>query len=120
MSNASDRRADKGLPTPVQGSLSTTCAHSRVLYELSLKARNRSPKTIRSYMETVELFTDFLLRSGMPSEVDKINREHIEAFVADQLERWRPMTAHVRYGNLASFSTSCAKRARSLRTRWRT
>ena len=57
-------------------------------------------------METVELFTDFLLRSGMPSEVDKINREHIEAFVADQLERWRPMTAHVRYGNLASFSTS--------------
>jgi site-specific recombinase XerD len=72
-------------------------------FELSLRARNRSPKTIRSYIETVDLFADFLVEVGMPTEVDKINREHIEAFVARQLEQWRPKTAHVRYGNLRQF-----------------
>ena len=39
----------------------------------------------------------------MPIEIDRINREHVEAFIADQLEKWRPKTAHVRYGDLRQF-----------------
>ncbi len=72
-------------------------------WDLSLRARNRSPKTIRGYLETASLFGDFLVRVGMPTEVDKINREHIEAFIADQLQQWKPKTAHVRYGALRQF-----------------
>lgn len=30
---------------------------------------------------------------GMPIEPSVIRREHIEAFVADQVSRWRPNTA---------------------------
>ena len=39
----------------------------------------------------------------MPTEVDRITREHVEAFIADQLERWKPTTAQVRYGGLRQF-----------------
>ncbi len=72
-------------------------------FTLSLRARNRSPKTIKSYVEAVRLFREFLVRMGMPTEIDKITREHVEAFIAEQLERWRPKTAHVRYGDLRQF-----------------
>lgn len=72
-------------------------------FELSLRARNRSPRTIRSYVETVRLFRTFLTTVGMPTQVDRITREHVEAFIADQLDRWKPKTAHVRYGDLRQF-----------------
>ena len=72
-------------------------------FSLSLRARNRSPKTIKSYVEAVRLFREFLIHVGMPTEIDRITREHIEAFIADQLQRWRPKTAHVRYGDLRQF-----------------
>lgn len=72
-------------------------------YELSLRARNRSPKTIVGYLQTVELFRAFLVRVGMPTAVECLTREHVEAFIADQVERWKPKTAHVRYGDLRQF-----------------
>ena len=72
-------------------------------FELSLRARNRSPRTIKSYLEAIRLFRAFLEQMGMPTEIDRINREHVEAFTADQLERWRPKTAQVRYGDLRQF-----------------
>jgi site-specific recombinase XerD len=72
-------------------------------FELSLRARNRSPRTIKSYVEAVRLFRAFLIEVGMPTQLDRIGREHVEAFIADQLERWRPKTAQVRYGDLRQF-----------------
>jgi len=78
-------------------------AHFRNGYELSLRARNRAPKTITGYLQTVELFRLFLLLVGMPTRVDQINREHVEAFIAEQVDRWKPKTAHVRYGDLRQF-----------------
>jgi site-specific recombinase XerD len=72
-------------------------------FELSLRARNRSPMTTQSYVRTVGMFRDYLVGVGMPTEVDRITREHVEAFVADQLRRWKPKTAQVRYGDLRQF-----------------
>lgn len=72
-------------------------------FDLSLRARNRSPKTIKSYVETVRLLRSFLISVGMPTQIDRITHEHVEAFVADQLQRWKPKTAHVRYGDLRQF-----------------
>lgn len=72
-------------------------------FELSLRSRNRSAKTIKSYVAALRLFRGFLVRAGMPTEMDRINREHVEAFVADQLRQWRPKTARVRYGDLRQF-----------------
>ncbi len=35
-------------------------------------------------------------QAGMPTAVDRLTCEHVEAFIADQLSRWRPKRAHVR------------------------
>jgi site-specific recombinase XerD len=78
-------------------------------WELSLRARNRSPQTIYSYLDSLEKLRSFLVRVGMPTTVDRINREHLESFVAEQLERWKPKTAQIRYGNLVQFFKWCVE-----------
>jgi len=69
----------------------------------SLRARNKSPKTIRGYREAAEIFRAFLVNKGMPTALDRIGREHVEAFVEDQLARWKPTTALTRYQALRQF-----------------
>jgi site-specific recombinase XerD len=39
----------------------------------------------------------------MPTDVAKIKREHLEAFIADLLERWKPATAANRYRGLQQY-----------------
>jgi site-specific recombinase XerD len=58
---------------------------------------NLSPRTIETYAEALTQLPLFLAASGMPTEVDAIRREHVEAFIADRLERLEPTTAHNRY-----------------------
>ena len=72
-------------------------------FRRSLLASNRSPKTIRIYCEAVDFFGRFLTEQGMPTNVAGISREHVEAFVTDQLARWKPATALARYKGLKQF-----------------
>ena len=69
----------------------------------ALRAANRSQATIKVYAEAARLFLGFLVDRGMPTAVAHIKREHVEAFIADQLARWTPGTAHTRYKGLAQF-----------------
>jgi site-specific recombinase XerD len=66
-------------------------------FERSLRARNRSPKTIRSYIDVSRMFVTFLQNSGMPTVAEQLTREHVEAYIDDQLQRWSPSTAATRY-----------------------
>jgi site-specific recombinase XerD len=68
-----------------------------------LRAGNRSPLTIRSYSEAVRQFDAFLAGKGMPRAVAGIRREHVEAFIEDQLARLRPSSAANRYRSLQQF-----------------
>lgn len=61
------------------GDLSTLAASWR----RSLRAQNKSPRTLVGYMEGVRIFEEFLERMGMPRRVAHIKREHVEAFIAD-------------------------------------
>lgn len=70
---------------------------------LSLEAENLAPKTRRTYAEAVELLGRFLAARGMPTDPAVIHREHVEAFIADQVARWRPNTARNRYLALRRF-----------------
>ncbi|MCA1692140.1 MAG: phage integrase N-terminal SAM-like domain-containing protein, partial [Actinobacteria bacterium] len=72
-------------------------------FELALQARNRSPRTIRGYLEAVSIFEAFLVERGMPTAAAAIAREHVEAFIAHQLGRWTPSTAATRYRQLQQF-----------------
>jgi site-specific recombinase XerD len=58
-----------------------------------LRSENKSPKTIRSYVESAEQLLAFFGQRGMPTEVVKVRREHIDAFIADLLDRRSASTA---------------------------
>jgi site-specific recombinase XerD len=65
----------------------------------SLRARNRSPKTISSYLEAVRL----LSAHAKGRDLISLRRSDIEAFLADQLAHHRPTTAAVRFRSLQQF-----------------
>lgn len=69
-------------------------------WQRSLRAARRSPRTVKSYTEAAEQLSDFLVRTGMPSAVDSIKREHVEAFIQDLDSRFRPATVGVRFKSL--------------------
>ncbi|RLC92746.1 MAG: integrase [Chloroflexi bacterium] len=69
----------------------------------ALRACNSSEKTQETYAEAVKQFTRFLKAKGMSTEVTRINRDYVEAFIEDLLTRCRPATAHNRYRGLHRF-----------------
>ncbi len=72
-------------------------------YSRSLHAGNKSEKTITTYMEAIHQLDSFLVAQGMPRTPEALSREHVEAFIASILERWKPATASNRYRALQSF-----------------
>jgi len=69
----------------------------------SLRAGNRSPKTLTTYVGAANQLIAFLSLRGMPTDAAKVRREHVEAFIEDVLARCRPATASNRYRALARF-----------------
>jgi site-specific recombinase XerD len=95
------------VKAPTDAPKDTASPHD-VLLNLSafvphLRAANRSPNTIRSYVEAVEKLDAFLESHGMPRLVANIRREHVEAFINDQLARLRPASAANRYRSVQQF-----------------
>jgi site-specific recombinase XerD len=69
----------------------------------SLRAENKSERTVETYGEACRGFARFLEERGMPLVVDAITREHVEAFMDYLLRRWKPATASNRYRALQRF-----------------
>jgi site-specific recombinase XerD len=65
-----------------------------------LRAANKAPSTIASYLTVAENFRAYLVAQGMPTAVSAISREHVEAFIADLLERVSAATAAKHYRSL--------------------
>lgn len=73
-------------------------------YHLSLRAANRSPATIKTYLAGLENFTRFLAEHGMPQALRAIRREHIEAYIVSLQEAGqRPATVSIAYRSLQPF-----------------
>ncbi|HEX2275160.1 MAG TPA: tyrosine-type recombinase/integrase [Acidimicrobiales bacterium] len=70
-------------------------------FERSLRAANKSPKTVKGYGEAARQLVAFLRDRGMPTAAAKVRREHIEVFMEHLLSRWRPATANNRYRALS-------------------
>ncbi len=66
-------------------------------FERTLQAENKSPNTIRSYLEGIRLLGQFMAARGLPTDVGSIERGHIEAWLAHQLQTCRPSSALTRY-----------------------
>jgi hypothetical protein len=69
-------------------------------WRLSLEAANLSPRTIRAYTDDGALLARFLTPKGMPTAASNIRREHVEAFIAAELDRTAPAATATRYRSL--------------------
>ncbi len=106
-----DARVDKGgstLADRFAAHLETVTSPSDVAllvrsFELSLRAANKSPKTVKSYTDTVRGFCMFLVEHRMPTDARNLTREHVETYMSVQVERFRPKTASIRFGDLQQF-----------------
>jgi site-specific recombinase XerD len=75
-------------------------------WEVSLNARGMSPKTLETYLSSVDQMKCFIETHGLPTDVAFVTREHIELFLADLNRRGRkPATVHVRYRGIRTFFT---------------
>src|ERR671910_3684973 len=91
-------------PTPAGGPLPR--GHLLALnrsFRRTLEAENKSPRTIEAYTDAVRLLATHCQPHGHPLLAGELRREHIQAFIADQLARWKPATAHNRYRGLHAF-----------------
>ena len=72
-------------------------------FRRTLEAENKSPRTIEAYTDAVRLLATYCQAHGSPVLAGELRREHIQDFIADQLARWKPATAHNRYRGLHAF-----------------
>ena len=69
----------------------------------SLRADNKSARTIETYRDAARYLGEFLQAQGMPQTPARIRREHVESFMIDHLTRFSASTAHNRYRGLQQF-----------------
>jgi site-specific recombinase XerD len=72
-------------------------------FQRHLKAENKSPATVRTYIDAARLFDNFLASGGFARYLSEIKAEHVELFITGQLELHAPATAANRYRSLQSF-----------------
>jgi len=92
----------RSLATPVQ-IVGPDLASLTESFRRSLRAENKSERTVVGYTEALRLLDHYLARQGMPRVAAHIRREHVESFISDLLERYKPATASNRYRALQSF-----------------
>jgi site-specific recombinase XerD len=66
-------------------------------FERSMKAANKSPRTVKIYGDAARWLVAFLAEHDMATDADEVTREHIEGYMTDQLGKWKPATANQRY-----------------------
>lgn len=76
-------------------------------FRRSLRARNRSPKTVRSYVESATLLATWQRDHGRPDDPAEVTQADIESFITDQLDRWTPSTAATRFRCLQQLFRFC-------------
>jgi len=68
-------------------------------FERSLRMANRAPRTMQSYREAAELLVAFTGGTAL----EDITRDQIAEFITDQLDRYKPSSAAVRFRALRRF-----------------
>lgn len=71
-------------------------------FERSLRAANKSPKTVQVYGEAARQLLEFLREAGMPTAVAAVGRDHVEAFIERLVATRAPATANNRYRALTA------------------
>jgi site-specific recombinase XerD len=72
-------------------------------WELALEAAAKSPRTVRSYLDSVRALYAFLTDEGMPTDVERVDAPHIRAFILSEERRTSAASAAVHFRNLRVF-----------------
>jgi site-specific recombinase XerD len=72
-------------------------------WQLALEAAAKSPRTVRSYLDSVKALHAFLTGQGMPSDVEGVDAEHLRAFLLAEEQRTSAVSAAVHFRNLRVF-----------------
>ncbi|MBA3877585.1 MAG: integrase [Anaerolinea sp.] len=97
-------RTSRIVPEDRAGATGLTIGTAIDSYRLSLRADNKSPARIRTYLAALAQFSRFPAERGMPRVLWAIRGEHVESFiVALQDAGQRPATVSVAYRGLQPF-----------------
>jgi site-specific recombinase XerD len=80
-----------------------TIESTRDYWVLHLKSEHRAERTISTYLNALRRLDAFLADRGMPRELRAIRREHLEAWIADMLERNQPGTVSIAFRSVRPF-----------------
>jgi len=69
-------------------------------WQLALEAAAKSPRTVRSYLDSVRALHTFLVAQRMPADVEEVDAEHIRAFILAEERRTSAASAAVHFRNL--------------------
>jgi len=72
-------------------------------WQLSLESANKSPKTVRSYLDSLRALIKFLGAESMPTDAEGVDAAHIQAFLLAEIGRTSPASAAVHFRNLRVF-----------------
>jgi site-specific recombinase XerD len=72
-------------------------------WELSLQAADKSPGTIRSYLDSVRVLAMFLSEHGLPVEAEAVEAAGVRAFLDESTATTSPGNAHKHFRNLRVF-----------------
>jgi site-specific recombinase XerD len=76
-------------------------------WRLSLAAGNKSPRTIETYLASLDAFVAWLAQQEHPATVATVKRSDVEGWLADLLTRNKPSAVHVRFRSLRTFFNWC-------------
>ena len=80
-----------------------TIASTRDYWVLHLKSEHRAERTISTYLNALRRLDEFLADRGMPRELRAVRREHLEAWIADMLERNQAGTVSIAFRSVRPF-----------------
>ncbi|MEU3162941.1 tyrosine-type recombinase/integrase [Streptosporangium sp. NPDC006930] len=72
-------------------------------WQLALEAQNKASETIRAYLRSARYLIRFLTEQGMPTDAERVDAEHIRAFLVAERERTTASSAACHHANLGVF-----------------
>jgi hypothetical protein len=88
-------------------------------FRRTLQAENKSPRTVEAHTDAVRLLAAYCTRrTASRCSLVSYGASTSREFIADQLARWKPATAHNRYRSLHAFSSGQWPRATSTPAPW--
>lgn len=73
-------------------------------WQLALEAASKSPRTVRSYLDSVRALYRFLGDQDMPASVEDVDSSHIRAFLLAEEQQTSAASAAVHFRNIRVFT----------------